>query len=177
MLADTSEQEQTATEKRPALTHGRLREVLSYDPATGDFTRRTPRPGARAGDKAGHLHRAGAGYVYIMVDHRSYLAHRLAWLYVHGVWPDGLLDHINRDKSDNRIANLRPADFSLNAQNAVSGRAGRALPLGVYRYRKRFVAKIMVRGSSRHLGCFDTPDQASAAYLTAKAELHKGAVL
>lgn len=90
------------------LTAERLRELLDYDPETGYFRWRRD-VGARAwkGQLAGTM--ARDGYEYIGIDRRRYPAHRLAWLYVHGEWPRGLLRHLNWLRSDNRLENLREA--------------------------------------------------------------------
>ena len=93
------------TTKQDKLTAERLRERLHYDAGTGVFTRRVGSGHARAGDMAGTIH--STGYVRISIDGGKYTAHHLAWLYVHGVWPSDQIEHINRKRSDNRIANLR----------------------------------------------------------------------
>jgi hypothetical protein len=61
------------------------------------------------------------GYITIRVIYKSYLAHRLAWLYVHGEWPENLIDHINNNRSDNRICNLRKATKTENNRNTLRG--------------------------------------------------------
>jgi len=94
------------------LTAERLRELLHYDPETGVFSRRS---GPRAGLPVGSRH--SAGYLAINVDRQPRLAHRLAWLYMTGKWPEINLDHINLIKTDNRFANLREAGHSENNQN------------------------------------------------------------
>lgn len=162
---------------RSRLSQARLKEMLNYDPATGLFTRLVGRTGpAVVGTVAGHLHTA-TGYIYIWLDGRSYLAHRLAWFYMYGEWPSSLIDHINRVRDDNRIANLRVANESLNAQNSVEPRAGKQVPIGVRRHRTRFTAFITVNYVCRYLGSFATAEAASDAYQAAKKELHPGAVL
>lgn len=158
------------TEK--SLTAERLREVLDYDPATGLFTRkvRTAR-NVQVGDVAGSLN--GKGYICIRVDGRSHKAHRLAWLYVHGVWPQSGIDHINGIKDDNHIINLREATHSDNQQNLRKPHADNKIGLlGVSRSQGKFKAQIKVYGKVRTIGRFHTPEAAHAAYLKAKRQLH-----
>jgi hypothetical protein len=85
------------------LTAERLRELLSYDPETGVFTRRTAVRGRNVGERAGTLTR---GYRQLRVGGRTSLEHELAWLYVNGEWPTAPIEHLNGDRSDNRIENL-----------------------------------------------------------------------
>jgi hypothetical protein len=99
------------------LTAERLRELLHYDPDTGVFTwLRVKGRRVRVGALSGKAN--GGGYFQIGVDGRIYYAHRLAWLYVHGEWPVASIDHVNCDRCDNRLANLRPATKAQNAANA-----------------------------------------------------------
>ncbi len=98
------------------LTAEYLRSILHYDQETGIFTWkvRTARR-VKAGDVAGCSD--GDGYRLIKVQSRLYKAHRLAWLYIHGSWPKDQIDHINRIRTDNRIANLREVSNKQNLQN------------------------------------------------------------
>lgn len=146
------------------LDHNTLRELLEYDPDTGAFTWRNPRaywhkPGARAGSVN------GKGYYIIGIAKRYYSAHRLAWFYVHGVWPTHTIDHINRLRTDNRIANLRDVPVSVNNANVHR-------PEIVGPKRKRYKAEIGYKGERRNLGSFATKDEARAAYLAARQELY-----
>jgi hypothetical protein len=104
-----------------------------------------------------------------------YLAHRLAWFYVHGNWPTKLIDHINGNKTDNRIANLRDVEGSLNNLNCHTPRRHNAESpyIGVVKPKryKRWLAKITLHGKRVRLGCFDTAEEAQAAYLEAKKRL------
>jgi hypothetical protein len=147
------------TKSRLALSQARLRHLFHYDPDTGLFTRRH---GARANKRVGGD--CGQGYVRIGVDGFRYKAHRLAWLYVHGTFPpdDLQIDHINRNRSDNRIVNLRLVDALANAQNKeVAPRADQER--GVYRIEK-WIAILKVSGTKRWLGSFKTKKEAAAAY-------------
>lgn len=96
------------------ITQEQLKELLDYDPDTGIFTWKVDRIAIGAGRKAGWL--SPRGYIYITINSRRYLAHRLVWLYAHGFLPSEL-DHINRDASDNRLCNLRVVTGSQNNRN------------------------------------------------------------
>ena len=154
------------------LTAERLRELLDYDQETGVFTRKVKLCNrVKVGDVAGYLNRKG--YIHIRVDGRSHKAHRLAWLYVHGVWPQSGIDHINGIKDDNRIINLREATHSDNQQNLRKPHADNKIGLlGVSRSQGKFKAQINVDGKVRTIGRFHTPEAAHAAYLEAKRQLH-----
>lgn len=150
------------------LTDERLREVLHYDPMTGDFTRLvgTARR-VNVGDIAGSTN--GQGYREIMIDRRRYLSHRLAWLYMTGRWPIAQIDHIDIDRANNRWANLREASRSQNQGNTrvpstnTSGFKGVSLDKESRKWR----AQIRAGGKKRWLGSFNTPDAAHAAYCAA----------
>lgn len=94
------------------LTHARLKELVAYDSDTGDFTRIS---GKNRGERAGYQN--ANGYVYVYVDGREYAAHRLAWFYTYGKWPDQDIDHKDRVKNNNRIGNLRDVSKSENLLN------------------------------------------------------------
>lgn len=152
----------------------RLKDLLSYDPLTGIFTRlRSKKGGVNVGDVAGSDD--GKGYVRIAIDRRGYAAHRLAWFYVYGEWPIGYLDHANGDPSDNRIANLRPATNSQNIANAKTPATNTSGLKGVTWNRKsgKWQSGIKVKGKSIHLGLFDDKAEAHRAYCAA-ATRHQG---
>ena len=158
---------------RDALTADRLREVLIYEADTGRFIRKVDsRKGkAKAGDVAGSIEQNG--YAAIWVDGVKYLAHRLAWLHTTGEWPTAMIDHINRNRADNRIQNLRQADNSINQQNLGGARRhNKTGLLGVSRNKSRWKAEISASGVRRHIGTFGTPEEAHYAYLAAKRFLH-----
>lgn len=119
------------------------------------------------------------GYRHIKIGKRMYLAHRLIWLIVHGEWPDGQIDHIDGDRLNNAVDNLRVATAAQNLQNisvtgrkTVSGLAGACFRPGGTRRRDRWESRIRVNGVLRYLGSFTSPEDAHAAYLSAKASFH-----
>jgi hypothetical protein len=140
------------------LTHQQLMALLRYNPDTGEFSRAIP-----GKQKIGSV--TTNGYIGIRVNYRRYLAHRLAWFYVNEEWPSSELDHINGDKTDNRIANLRLATRSLNNANtkcrSKSGLKG--VVLIKYGYR----AGITINKRFHYLGTYETPEEAHAAYCRA----------
>ena len=153
-----------------------VKAVLDFDPLTGDliWRRRFQSPqwsGRYAGKPAGSLTRNG--YVEISFDGISYLAHRLAWLIAHGEAPDEI-DHVNGNRSDNRITNLRKATRLQNKQNLKTYATNTTGLAGVtyHRPRRRYMAQITHQNQHYYLGLFDTAEEAHAAYLEAKARLH-----
>lgn len=161
------------------ISANRLREVVNYDPQTGLFTWATPRFKCRPGDVAGNSSHP-RGYIQIRLDYRRYYAHRLAWLYVYGVWPEAVIDHINGCTSDNRIENLRDVSQRSNNENHRCSSSKAAVPLlGVSLNRKtgRYVAQIRIQGRQTGLGYFDTAEQAHAAYIAAKRQHHAASTI
>lgn len=161
------------------LTQERLHELLNYNPATGLFTWKvSPNRRIRVGQEAGCL--KSCGYISIKVDGTIYQAHRLAWMYVYGALPKMALDHKNGGKSDNRISNLRMLSGAENMQNLhgpmSSNKTSGLLGASWNKKIGRWVAQIRTNGSTKHLGCFQTPEEAHRAYLMAKSQLHPSAV-
>lgn len=152
------------------ITQQRIKELLNYDPETGDFTRIVDRQRFKAGEKAGYTHK---GYVRISVDQKEYLAHRLAWLYVHGKIPK-FLDHINGLKDDNRIQNLREATHSQNMMNAAPRKTNKSGYKGVSycKVMSKWRAQIQVDKKKITLGHFDDVREAAEEYIFAALELH-----
>ena len=157
------------------ITQDVVRERLCYEPETGRFVWITKRGRAVLGDDAGHAMKNG--YIQIGLCGRLYYAHRLAWLYMTGGWPDLEVDHINGNPSDNRWSNLRGATSRLNKENRHAARSGTGL-LGAYPSPGgRFRASITVAGVEQHLGTFATAADAHSAYLAAKRTLHQGCTI
>lgn len=160
------------------LTAARLRELLDYDPADGQLRWRVNRKRARAGALAGTARQDG--YQAIGIDGAHYSAHRLAWLHVHGSWPRHQIDHVDGDRSNNRLANLRDVEHDINAQNQRSARSiSRSGMLGAHRPKgsAKWAAQIKVAGKISHLGMFESRELAHEAYVAAKRKLHAGCTL
>lgn len=165
---------------RDGLKAEQLRRIVSYNAETGDFPWLQNRGGRRAGAKAGTVRKGmRKPDILICVRKKQYLAHRLAWLYVHGEFPKGDIDHINGDPSDNRISNLRDVSHRTNMENRKGAQANnKTRKLGVSPDgRGKLRATIQVDGKHKHLGTFVDADKAHEAYLKAKRELHIGNTL
>jgi hypothetical protein len=162
-MTDKTAAYSAARRKTSSLTPARLKEVLSYDPATGHFIWLITRGRCRCGATAGV---ESDGYILIGIDGAKYQAHHLAWLYMTGEWAPGLLDHENTIRSDNRWDNIRQATRSQNNANCAVRSHSKTGLKGVQRHRSgRFVAKIQIKRKQVYLGIFDTPEEAHAVYL------------
>lgn len=138
---------------------------LSYDKETGIFywkTKAGPYSRVRVGDIAGSIN--FYGYRKIILKKKAQCAHKLAWLYVYGEWPTMQIDHINGNRDDNRISNLRHVTNRQNAQNRSIRRNGKSPGCSYNKKRKQWQAYITINGKMRHLGWFSTQTDASKAY-------------
>jgi hypothetical protein len=118
------------------------------------------------------------GYTCIQIDGKKYKAHRLAWFYMTGEYPVEGIDHKNTIKSDNRFDNLRECSMRVNTENKRIARADNALGiLGVSLRNGKYFAQIQVKGKKLSLGTYQTAQEASDAYVTAKREFHEGSTL
>jgi hypothetical protein len=128
--------------------------------------------------KAGRT-KGTAKYDSVSVNNKRYYSHRIIWLMHKGEWPKDQIDHINMDKWDNRIENLREVSPELNNHNINKPRKTNKLGvLGVVEYIPgRFVAHIQVKGKLKHIGVYGSPEQAHQAYLNAKRALHAGCTI
>jgi len=159
----------TTKEQKTTFTAEWLRENMVYVPETGTFMWKVRGPGRTVGKVLGHV--TSLGYVQIKVQNVIYYAHRLAWFYVNGEWPAHQLDHIDGDKRNNAIANLRDCTAAQNsARRKVSAKI--APSRGVFPHGTGFVARIHHGGKRHYLGYFSKLDDAKAAYAAKAKEIH-----
>lgn len=146
----------------------RLRELFYYTPSTGVLVWRQKNRQHYALQPAGGID--GWGYLKTEVDGKRILNHRIAWALHYGEWPDGGLDHVNRIKTDNRIANLRIASNSENTRNAGKHKDCMSGIRGVSLHKKtsRWRARINIDGKELSLGYFDNKDDAHLVRLVAE---------
>ena len=158
-----------------------VRSRLHYDPLTGIFIWR-PKPEVTIDDRRWDAQYAGkiaggggrSGYAKITIDNVTYPAHRLAWLYMNGKWPDDEIDHENCDLRDNRWSNLRPASRPENGRNRRISRNNTSGFKGVCwdKHKSKWKALIRVNGKRKHLGNFAEVTEAAEAYAEAAHRLH-----
>lgn len=150
--------------------NSRLKELFDYDPETGVFTRKIKTANrTKIGDIAGSEN--AMGYLVFMVDGKLQLAHRMAYLYVHGFLPDRV-DHIDGDIKNNRTNNLRECSHQQNQQNSKCRTTNRLGVKGVTLLKWGYRAQIRRNGKNIYLGLFKTVEEASAAYTKAAKEVH-----
>ena len=157
------------------LTHQELKLKLNYDSNTGYFTKIIFHKKLGV-IKSIYSRHNNEGYIPIRINDKLYKGHRLAWFYVHGVWPKEQIDHINGERDDNRIANLRECNNSQNSQNQRLPRIHNTSGyLGVSWNKKacKFYANIRINGKLKFLGSFDSAELAHNEYLKHKREHHK----
>lgn len=136
---------------------------FSYDPETGDITRKSSRYQAKIGENPCKIR---GGYLFLDIKNHSFFAHRIAWVLFYGRWPKKIIDHINGIGTDNRMCNLREATHSQNQGNihakprSKTGYRG----VGYSRNGQKFVARINLNGKLIHLGTFDTAEIAYEKY-------------
>lgn len=156
------------------ITQEYLKEILEYDPDIRKFRWLiAPNGRVKIGDIAGSLHHSG--YWYIGINRKDYAEHRLIWLHCYGEFPENFIDHIDGNRSNNEISNLRTCNRQENNRNVgiresnTSGFKG----VSLYRDKVRYIAQIMLEGKKTHLGIYSTPEEASEVY-QASAKLHHG---
>lgn len=155
------------------LTQERLKELFEYSPDTGEFIRKIySNTRWRPGQVAGTLRN---GYIVINIDGDIYQSHWLAFLYCYGRWPAEYIDHINGNKADNRIENLREATRSQNLQNIKGAQRNNKTGLlgaSLNKATGKYQSKITANGRTIYLGLFNTAEEAHIAYMAVKRGIH-----
>jgi hypothetical protein len=158
-----------------------LKSILRYAPDEGAFywLVDNKHPKARKGMKAGRIN--ALGRAQIGVNKKQIFTHKLVWLFETGKWPTDMLDHINGNPLDNRFCNLRLSNHILNGQNQRAHRpnnkSSHLLGVSWHKLNNKYIAKIKINGKPKHLGYFNTAEEAHAAYVTAKRILHPAGTL
>lgn len=157
------------SKKTDTLTYEKAIGILRYEPETGLLERKLRNGDWRiCGDKPRR-----DGYARVWVDGKFYYPHRLAWLLVYRECPD-FIDHIDRNKMNNRIENLRAVTPSENSHNLgmhhdnTSGYPG----VSFHRRCKKYQAQTAVNGKNIYLGLYATAEEAHVAYMLAKIKYH-----
>jgi hypothetical protein len=176
------------TDKKPP-SPSVLRQLIDYDPETGALVWRVRgvsfftdgkksaiqsmrRWNTRYAGKAALNYKGTAGYFKGVIFGEAYLAHRVAWAIYSGSWPGNEIDHINGDRLDNRIANLRSATRQENGKNVSIGSRNTSGTIGVHWEKRtlRWVAQIHKNGKNKFIGRFKSKDEAIEARAKASAE-------
>lgn len=149
---------------KPIHNMEKIKALIDYNPDTGLLTWKVNRQGnAKAGMIAGWRHKAG--YIAIRVDGHEYLGHRLAWAMHHGsISEDTQIDHINGDRSDNRICNLRAASHAENCWNSKARKHNKSGIKGVRKRGTKWHVRIRHNHKVYWLGSYNTPEEAKQAH-------------
>lgn len=144
-----------------------LTEKISYNKETGVFTRAKSCRGSKYGKVLGS--KTKNGYLTLSFDSKLYYAHRLAWFYVYKKFPEGMIDHINGVKTDNRIENLRDVSSFENLQNSKIHKDNKSGYKGVWwnKKDKAWRVQIFVKGKRINLGAHKNVEDAGKAYMEA----------
>ncbi len=144
------------------ITQEYLKSILNYNAETGVFTWKVKF--CRSVVKNSIAGRLDAkGYFVIGINKKTYKCHRLAWLYVYGYIPTKQIDHINGNRSDNRISNLREANNQQNSMNSKKSASNTSGVKNVYWHKpsKKWIVSIRINNKQNHIGCFDNFDDAA----------------
>lgn len=151
------------------LTQAKLKELFSYNPKTGIFKRKiSVSKNTSIGDIAGS--KTKQGYLVIIINYKGYYVQRLAWLYVHGYFPEHRIDHINRIKTDNRLCNLREISHSCNLRNSGIRSDNRSGITGISwtKAQAQWCVRITVNNKAYFLGRFSDYEEAICHRLAAE---------
>lgn len=150
-----------------------LHKILEYEPLTGHFRWKVAKGyKIKVGSIAGSP--TGRGYIRIVIDNKKYMSHRLAWLYTFGEWPPKFIDHVNGDKSDNSLTNLRVATRSENGYNTTTPKNNTSGIKGVHWHvgEEKWRGRMNVDGIEVQVGKWDNLEEAALAMEKARKDLH-----
>jgi len=166
--------------KEPGVSVEVLKDLLDYNPETGIISWKSGLfNNKRSGQEAGFI-RKSSNYKELTINQRLYQAHRVAWALYYGTWPstDSYIDHIDRNKQNNKIENLREVSPQQSSWNRIRERK-REFPTGVRAHQNVphgktwYRAAIEINNKTINLGCFTSPEEAGEAYLKASKDLRK----
>jgi hypothetical protein len=155
-------------EKENNLLHKVLLDTLEYSPTLGTFTNKVKRPGIALGKVMGT--KLSNNYIAISVRGPKFLAHRLAWFYTHASWPICYIDHIDRNRSNNAISNLREASEYENVHNIKVFDSNTSGFTGVRKMGNKWQARVQYKGEDFHLGTYCNIEEANIARIKFKEE-------
>lgn len=154
-----------------------LRQRLRYEPETGKLYWRDDQSmpshwRTRYAETEAFTTDNGKGYKIGRINNKAFQAHRVAWALHHGRWPNDVIDHLNHDPSDNRMVNLRETSFAENMRNQVKRKNNTSGVVGVYWYPRyqKWMASIKVNGAIKHIGYFNSIDEAATARKVAQEQ-------
>ena len=166
--------QKSLSHKNPTIhvTQAELKELFDYDPINGGLLHKTERHNGRAftyrngqsriGQRAGYEH--SGGYMALCIpNHPGVLEHKAVYFWHTGDYPR-MLDHIDGNKQNNRIENLRPANYAQNMANIKKKKKKSGLPSGITKVFGRYKAEFAYGGITYDLGLYDTPENAYNAY-------------
>ena len=157
------------------MTQSKLKSLLQYNNKTGVFIWVNPPKNhvGKTGKVAGCIQSdKGKDYKVIRIDKKGYKAHRLAWLYTHGTFPD-YIDHKDGNSLNNKMSNLKKCTVLMNNQNHTKTSNKSGLPVGVRSTKNgRYQARVKANGKTYHLGTFDSIKEASDKYTSKRLSLH-----
>jgi len=144
------------------VTQSELKEYFEYNEFSGDFIRKklSKGSGSKIGDAIGTVN--VLGYKVIRINKKLYYSHRLVWLYMYGLFPEAQIDHKNHNRADNRLDNLREVTQKENRINGTMRSDNKSGFTGVHwnKLNNKWIPRISIRGNNKHLGCFESLNDA-----------------
>lgn len=151
--------------KTTELSYAVASEMIEYDYENNSLIWKIKRANyKKKGDVAGSFCKK-TGYVKVALNNKTYLAHRLIWFLHYKNWPKNQIDHINGNRTDNKIENLREVTARQNSQNQVKHRKGKLVGANYFKSRNKWASEIVIKRKRKFLGYFSTEEDAHNAYM------------